>query len=166
MGRALLAATSLPGYPRALYSQHGQMARFLTAYYPGATIAINDIGLINFTTNFHCTDLWGLANSDVFAARRAGTYSTDFLSEETAQRGVEIAVIYDAWFSNNTKTITPGPAIPASWIRVRRWRAPQLEQLGDRTVSFYALTPGEAVRLKTHLEAFEKSLPSDVAVLP
>lgn len=126
----------------------------------------NDIGLINFTTNFHCTDLWGLANSDVFAARRAGAYSTDILSEETARRGVEIAVIYDAWFSNSAKTITPGPAIPASWIRVRRWRAPCLEQLGDRTVSFYALTPDEAMRLKTHLKAFERSLPSDVDVIP
>jgi hypothetical protein len=147
VGRALQAAVSLPQYSHAIYLQQWQTANFLSTYYPEAAVAVNDIGAINFRSDLHSLDLFGLANSDVFSARRAGAYSTQFLDHETSRRGIEIAVIYDSWFSAGPMTVCP--AVPASWIRVRRWKVPEQEQLGDDTVSFYARTPDAAQSLRT-----------------
>jgi hypothetical protein len=143
------------------------MANFLSAYYPGAAIAANDIGAINFRTDVHLLDLVGLANSDVFTAKRAGTYSTQFIDDAAKKRRIEIAVIYDSWFSLHPRSVFGGPPVPSSWIRVRRWRVPFREQLGDDTVSFYALTPAEAAQLGSRLDAFDATvLPKDVTVTP
>jgi hypothetical protein len=162
LGRAMQAAASLPPYSRAIYQQQWQMATFLREYYPDASIAANDIGAINFNGNFHCIDLVGLADSDIFAAKRSGHYSTQFLDGETARRGVEVAAIYDSWFSAHPKEFFEGPSIPGSWIRVGRWTVLQQMDLGDKTVSVYARTPNSAQLLRSHLDAFEKRLPRGV----
>ena len=162
MGRALTAGVSLPQYSRAIYLQQWQMAGFLHAYYPQAAVAANDIGAINFRNNLHCIDLVGLANSDIFAARRTGSYSTQFLDRETASHDVKVAMIYDSWFSPQSKVLFSGPAVPASWIRVGRWRIPQQQQLGSDTVSFYALTPDQVSLLAAHFHEFKSVLPSEV----
>jgi hypothetical protein len=166
LGRAVQAAASLPQYSRAIYLQQWQTAAFLKTYYPGAAVAANDIGAINFRSDLRSLDLVGLADSDVFFAKRAGAYSTQFMDHETAERSIEIAIIYDSWFSVHPQTRLGGPPIPASWIRVRRWRVPQKEQLGDDTVSFYALTPDATRSLQERLRAFESILPKNVTVTP
>jgi hypothetical protein len=166
LGRAVQAAASLPQYSRAIYLQQWQTATFLNTYYQGAAIAANDIGAINFKSDLRCLDLVGLASSDVFSAKRAEAYSSQFIGRETAERSIEIAVIYDSWFSVHPRTQLGGPPMPASWIRVRRWRVPQQEQLGDDTVSFYALTPEAAQSLQKRLDAFESILPPEVTVIP
>jgi hypothetical protein len=165
--RALQAGISLPKYSRAIYLQQWQMANFLRACYPGAAIAANDIGAITFRTDVHLLDLVGLANSDVFIAKRAGTYSTQFIDDAAKKRRIEIAVIYDSWFSPHPRSALAGPPVPSSWIRVRRWRVPVGELLGDDTVSFYALTPAEAAQLGSRLDAFASTvLPKNVTVTP
>jgi hypothetical protein len=165
LGRALQAAFSLPRYSQAIYLQQWQTANFLSTYYSGAAIAANDIGAINFMSDLHSLDLVGLASSEVFSAKRAGSYSTQFIDQETSRRGIEIAVIYDSWFSGNQKTALDGPTVPETWIRVRRWKVPKREQLGDDTVSFYARTPDAAQSLRTRLDAFKSVLPKDVTVM-
>lgn len=164
--RALEAGLCLPQYSRAIYLQQWQMAIFLSDYYPGESIAANDIGLINFRNNIHCLDLTGLASSEIFSAKRSGSYSTQFLDQITSRRHVKIAVIYDSWFSAHRTTPLGGPAIPASWIRVERWKVPEQEQLGADTVSFYALTPESSRPLKEHLKEFDRTLPAAIKIIP
>ena len=48
-----------------IYQQQIQMARFIGRYYPGATIAANDIGAINYFNDIRCLDLEGLASMPV-----------------------------------------------------------------------------------------------------
>jgi len=164
--RSLQAASSLPQYSRAIYQQQWQLASFLRTYYPNGAIAANDIGLINFMNDLHCLDLVGLADSDVFMAKHSGTYSTEFIDQQVSRRGIEVVMIYDSWFTSNPKRFSDGPPVPGSWIRVGRWRVAQGEQLGDDTVSFYALTPTSANRLRMQLASFAKNLPKDVTPLP
>jgi hypothetical protein len=87
------------------------------------------------------------------------------MASESARRHVEIAVIYDSWFSAPQTEALGGPAVPASWVRVERWKVPQREQLGGDTISFYALTPEGSKPLKMHLAEFERLLPKDVSVI-
>lgn len=52
--------------------QH-QMGLFLARFYPGAAVAANDIGAINYQApTLRCLDLWGLGSSEVRALRLRG----------------------------------------------------------------------------------------------
>ncbi len=166
MARSLAAALLLPRYSRAIFLQQYQTAGFLHSYYTEATVAANDIGLINFRNDLHCVDLVGLASREIFIAKQDGTYSTHTMNQVVSMYGVDIAVIYDSWFGPDSKEFFRGPATPATWIRVERWKVPERLQLGSDTVSFYAVKPDQADILRARLKEYEESrLPPGVAVL-
>lgn len=154
------AALSLPGYSRAIYLQQIQSAGFLQTFFPEASVAANDIGAISFFTDIHCTDLVGLADSDIFYAKRGHAYTTDFLRSEAAARQVQIAVVYDKWFPGPSPRFWLGPRLPREWLRVAELQVPHSEVLGDDVVSFYAVEPSTAEPLRTALHQFAPSLPS------
>jgi hypothetical protein len=162
--RAGLAADMMPQFPRAIYEQQWQMGRFLAQSYPGAEIAANDIGAINYLADLHCFDLVGLASPEVFAAKRAGVYTTSFLERAGDEHGLKVIVVYDPWFAVHPLTPLGGPALPASWMRVERWSVPARLQLGGATVSFYARNAADAAQLKARLAEFDSTLPARVSV--
>ncbi len=168
--RAVEAAELLPHLSQAIYRQQWQTAEFFHRYYPGASIAANDIGAINFRTDLHCIDLTGLANHEIFAAKQTGTYTTQRLVDVTSAANVRVAAVYDVWFTgvNNADARGPlfGPALPKQWVRVARWTIPKTEGMGGETVSFYAVQPREEETLRANLRAFQPLLPPVVTVTP
>lgn len=164
--RAIESIATLPHASRSIYSQQWQMARFVHAHYPHGSIAANDIGALNFENDLHCLDLVGLGNAEVFAAKRSGLYATDSIERLAAQDKVQIAIVYDSWFTGQQKVYWEGPRLPSSWTRVQRWRDPNPRKLGSDTISFYAIEPGEAGPLRAHLAAFRDQLPPSVIVSP
>ena len=164
--RSIDAAVMLPGHSLSIYSQQWQMAAFLKSYYPNARIAANDIGAIDFVNDLHLLDLVGLASGDVLMAKRKGRYSTDFIEQSASKRDIQIAIVYDAWFSTSSKSPFRGPPLPKRWIRVRRWTIPYEDYVGDETVSFYALNPDAAGPLQTNLIQFERTMPRAVETYP
>lgn len=163
MHRAREANATLASRSEAVYSQQVQMARFLSAFEKGQSVAANDIGAINYFADIECLDLVGLGDRDVFWLIRKGMYSASAMAKLAAERGVKIAIVYDSWFQEGDP---PGvSALPRSWIRVARWKTPYGVFLGGDTVSFYASSPGDAVRLKANLASFAPSLPPTVEVL-
>ncbi len=164
LGRTVKAEWSLPQRSIANYSQQVQIARFLSLFEEGATVAANDVGAINYYANIHCLDLVGLGDQDVFWLRHRGMYSTQNLTRLAAARGVQIAVVYDSWFSISPVNQFSGPPLPLSWIRVARWHTPYGYYLGSDTVSFYAANPTNAEKLQYSLGLFAPSLPRDVRV--
>jgi hypothetical protein len=164
--RAIQAIATLPVASRSIYSQQWQMARFVHAYYPNGSIAANDIGAINFANDLHCLDLVGLGSAEVFAAKRSGLYTTDTIERIAAQDKVQIAIVYDSWFTGQQKVYWGGPKLPPSWTRVERWRDPNPRKLGSDTVSFYAVEQGAAAPLRAHLAAFRDQLPPSVIASP
>ena len=160
--RSVAAFHLLPGCSRSIYSQQWQMAHFLGASYPETAVAANDIGAIDYFNDIHCFDLIGLANADIFRARRAGRYSTALLDQETRAHHVRIAILYDDWFGGaRTNSLNGGPPLPATWIRVGQWTYPPAI-LVEKTVSFYAVDPVEAAKLRTALQQFDPNLPKAV----
>ena len=157
--RSVWAMGSLPVWSASIYSQQYQMARFLSEYYQGASVAANDIGAINYFADLRCLDLVGLANIDVMRAKRRGTYSTDFIAYEAAKQRTEIALVYDSWFAPKPKSEFGGPPLPANWVRVARWSVPDFGILGSDTVSFYAVRPDARDKLRQNLQAFAPKLP-------
>ncbi|MBV8632768.1 MAG: hypothetical protein JOZ83_17725 [Silvibacterium sp.] len=157
--RSVKAAVALPEYSRAIYLQQWQSARFLRAFFPSSSVAANDIGAISFFTDIHCTDLAGLADSRIFFAKKTGGYTTDLVRSEAAVNRVQVAVVYDGWFTGPSPLYWKGPPLPPEWVRVAELRTPHSEILGGDVVSFYAIDPAMAGPLRSALSRFEQALP-------
>jgi hypothetical protein len=140
------------------------MAHLVRSNFAQATIAANDIGAIEYFSDARCIDLVGLANDEVFRARRTGSYTTEFLRQETEGQQAKIAMVYDSWFMPGTRNALGPSSIPASWVRVARWSTPETLQLGARTVSFYAIDAGSAEEVRDALDRYAVQLPRSVVV--
>jgi hypothetical protein len=156
----------LPIIARNIWLRQWQMGLFVEEYYPTANVAANDIGAVNYLSRIHCYDLVGLANQDIFNARRSGQYSTQFLRDDAAAQHVQIAIAYDRWFGDPPGVPVGGPPLPPAWIRVGQWKLPDYSIIGDKTVSFYAVDPTQAAGLRAALARFSSSLPSGVYLAP
>lgn len=143
----------LPQCTNNVFEQQYQMGLFVQRYYQGSTVALNDIGAVDFLADIHCLDLVGLANAQVAVARRSGTFGVQTMQDIAKQTGARIAIIYDSWFPRG---------IPPEWIRVGRWTIPNNVIDGGDTVSFYALNSAEASYLGESLTDFSTRLPADV----
>lgn len=156
--RGVRAHVETPGAVGNIYEQQIQMGRFLARYYPGESVAANDIGAIDWLADLRVLDLWGLASREVAEAKLTGRYTTAGIAELTRSRGVRVAVIYERW-------LDAAGGVPSIWVRAGRWRVASNVVLGDRTVAFYAVDPAEAAALADHLRTFAPELPPGVAQL-
>lgn len=138
-----------------IYEQQYQMGLFIKKYYNKHTIAANDIGAISYLAEVHMIDLWGLANNEVTIARKGGYWNSEFLQSLVTKNNTSIAVVYESWFDK---------ALTGKWIKAGTWEVSYSFMLGDTKVTFYAIDPGEAVKLKENLAAFRAQLAKDIKV--
>ena len=149
--RGVRAVLETPRATANIYEQQYQIGRFLRDAYPGASVAMNDVGAVNYLADIRCLDLVGLASADVAAHIRAGTYNPRALDQLMRDHAVRIAVLYDEWIR-----------IPSQWRRVGSWTIRKNVVAGGTTVSFYALDPAEAAPLAQKLKRFAPQLPATV----
>jgi hypothetical protein len=146
----------LPQCTTNIFEQQYQMGSFVHQYYQGSTVALNDIGAVNFLADIHCLDLWGLASRDVTALKRAHNYHTVDIAGLSRQAGARIAIVYDYWYGGQVG------GLPAEWTRVGQWTIPNNVIAAGETVSFYAPDPSEAPHLIQCLREFSTQLPREV----
>ncbi len=149
--RAVRATLEAPRAMANIYEQQIQMGRFLRDYYPGAVVAVNDIGAVNYLADIHCVDLVGLAHREVATLRRTRSYHARALERLLQDEGVQIAIVYDNWLR-----------IPGGWQPLGQWRIQHNVVTGGDTVTLYAVGPGEAARLDANLRRFAPRLPRTV----
>ena len=154
------AMAELPGGARSLYRQQYQMAQFLRSYYNTSSVAANDIGAVNFFTRIRCLDLYGLANREVCRLKRAGLFDTVAINRLAMAENTRVAIVYDSWFQDQMIYGYWGPRLPATWRRVAEWRTRDAVLEGGDTISFYAVDPAEAHRLRHNLSEFSVRLPN------
>ena len=142
---------------RNIYQQQVQIGHFLQRFYQGESVAINDIGAINYFADIRCFDVWGLATMEVAGVKRAGIDGR--IGDLADAQGVKIAVVYDKWFSDG---VTSWVGVPLQWTRVGQWTIADNIVCGDDTVSFYAVDPSEEDDLIANLRQFASDLPSAV----
>jgi hypothetical protein len=68
---------------------------------------------------------------------------------------VQIAMIYSGWFNNEG-------GVPTRWVEMGEWNIHGCVVCGAPVVSFYAVEPAEAERLKRNLREFSSRLPATV----
>ena len=143
----------LPRCTTNIYQQQYHMGMFVRRYYQHDSVALNDIGAVNFLADIHCLDMWGLGTAEVARARRIQHYQVSDVDRLARQHGIRVAIIYDEWFIG---------LVPPNWIRIGRWTIQNNVIAGDSTVSFYAVEPDEAKHLSESLSDFYLQLPPDV----
>jgi hypothetical protein len=146
----------LPQCTTNIFEQQYQMGSFVRQYYQGSTVALNDVGAVNFLADIHCLDLWGLANRDVTRLKREHNYRLRDITGLSKQAGARIAIVYDHWIAGQVG------GLPAEWVRVGQWTIRNNVIVGGDTVSFYALEPSEVSHLIECLREFSLALPRDV----
>jgi len=154
--RAGAALIFLPQASKNIYEQQYQMATFIKRYYQGSTIALNDIGTVNFLADVHCLDLWGLANYEVTQLRRRREYHTPDILRLSRKNGVKLAMVYDSWYARDIG------GLPREWVWVGQWALPDNVVAGGDTVSIYAVDESETVPLMQKLQEFSSHLPKGV----
>jgi hypothetical protein len=146
----------LPRCTTNIFEQQYQMGVFINQYYQGSTVALNDVGAANFLADFHCLDLWGLANREVTSAKRNGSYCTRDIADLSRQSDARIALLYDQWFTGAVG------GLPSDWVQVGQWTVPNNVILGGDTVSIYAVGPSEVPYLIQCLRGFSRRMPRKV----
>ena len=146
----------LPQCTTNVFEQQYQMGLFINQYYQGSTVALNDVGAVNFLADIHCLDLWGLANRAVTSAKRSHNFHTRDIAELSRQAGARIAILYDHWFGGEIG------GLPADWVRVGQWTIRNNVVVGGDTVSFYAVGVSEVPYLSQCLREYSARLPHDV----
>jgi len=146
----------LPQCTTNVFEQQYQMGVFIKQYYQGSTVALNDVGAVNFLADIHCLDLWGLADRGITLAKRTHTFRSWVIADLSRQTGARIAIVYAPWFAGEVG------GLPSDWVRVGRWTIPNNVVLGGDTVSIYAVDPSEVPHLTQCLRDFSRRLPRDV----
>ena len=146
----------LPQCTTNIFEQQYQMGVFVRQYYQGSSVALNDVGAVNFLADIHCLDLWGLANREVTSAKRTHNFHTGDIASFSRQAGARIAILYDHWFGGEVG------GLPAEWVKVGQWTIRKNVVVGGDTVSFYAVDPSEVAYLSQSLREFSVKLPGDV----
>lgn len=146
-----------PNAAKSIYLQQYQAARFFSQYYRGAPIVANDVGLVSYKADTDCLDLWGLANNRIAIRIAQNAMNTAVMREMAQKRNVHVGFLYTMAF---TGVETP----PAEWKIVETWTSPldPGHTTANATISLYATTPEDAAILKTHLDEFRHTLPSQV----
>lgn len=155
--RALSAAAVTPGAMRNVFEQQYQMGRFFADAYPGAAIAVNDIGAIAWLSTSPIVDVYGLATQEVAELKRRRAWDRSQVAALIERRHVRAVAMYEKVLA---------PLIPPSWTLVGEWRIQQNVGVSEDTVGFFAPTTEDAQRLRAALDAYAARLPAGVSYLP
>jgi hypothetical protein len=140
-----------------IYRQQRQMGRFVSAYYNGQAVALNDIGAVSYSASARVYDLAGLGSLEAATARRDDTFDAAFINGWLAGGHVPLAIVYDFWYPKERRFYD-------RWVRVGRWITDNQDELTEGAVTFYAPDATAAGRLRANLVKFEPLLPPGVVV--
>jgi hypothetical protein len=141
----------IPSASANIYDQQREMALFVSQNFQGETVAMNDIGAVNYFSGVHSVDIWGIGTVEVIRARLRGQFDMASFLTITTDAGVRYAVMNDHTF-----------VAPESWIPVGTWELANNFISGGEIVSFYAMNDADAATLRTALETYSSQLPADV----
>ncbi len=149
------AVKNVPIASTNIFQMQYQMSKFIGRFYEGKTIALNDIGAVNFYSDVKCVDLWGLANKEIGDYRRQKAYNTNIIYSVNKEKNTEIAIVFESWFKQYG-------GLPSNWYEAGKWTIPNNITCGSDSVTFYAIDSAKFLKLQDNLKSFSKELPFQV----
>jgi hypothetical protein len=130
--------------PNAIYSQHGNMSRFVKDHYK-KPVAVNDLGYVVWANPNHVLDLWGLASYEALQTRLDDP-QPGWAAGLVEDAKVELAIVYEHWIDEG---------LGADWVKVGTLTfTGGIAFLGGNEVSFYATKPAAADAIRQQLTDF------------
>lgn len=152
----MLTAAGILHASMEYYKQQYQMAQFCKSYAGDMTIALNDIGMVNYYTENKIFDLLGLSDIDVAKHRLNRTYSTSVIESLGIKENVKLVMCYGNWFDEYG-------GLPASWKKIAEWTMTDRNlYLGNSTVDIYITDPADEKYIREKLIEYSGSLPKSV----
>jgi hypothetical protein len=138
------------------YKQQYQMAQFTKTYADGMTIALNDIGMVNYYSDNKIFDLLGLSDMEIARHRISRTYSTEVIESLSKKENVRLAMCYSGWFDEYG-------GLPASWKKIAEWTMTDRNlYLGNSTVDIFITDPADEGYIRDKLIEYQQRLPGSV----
>ncbi len=143
----------LPIAANNIYEQQYQMHRFVVDYYQ-KPVAVNDLGWTAYKNSGYVLDLWGLASLTALKHRKNHD-DKEWMNILTQSKNVQMAILYDEWFS----------ILPKNWIKVAvmHLSKTRVTPASDKVV-FYALNNNARQEVLIKLHDFQKTLPTGVVM--
>lgn len=138
-----------------IYDQHYQVGLFIKEYYNHQTVAIVDVGAVNYLADVKTLDLRGLTDFNISKHLQKGDYTTNVISDIVEQNNPRVIIVYDDLFKKYG-------GIPSGWIKVGEWKILNNVICEFDTISFYATNEEDKNRLIENLKNFSNNLPTDV----
>jgi hypothetical protein len=151
--RAVAAVAFIPHATHLVYEQQYQVARFVKDFYSAQTVALNDIGVVDYEADIKVIDVAGLATMAVADAMRTNRFDLAAAHEAGKIGGMQIGIVYTSLFPARP---------PRCWIEVGTWQLPKSAALGSSGFTFYGYGDAQAERLRSNLEAFQTRLPAPI----
>ncbi|MHC4758405.1 MAG: hypothetical protein ACYTE8_07085 [Planctomycetota bacterium] len=153
--RGYTALLKVPKATSNIYRQQYQMGLFLRSFYEHQSVAVNDIGSVNYLADIKTLDLGGLTNLAVTESLLKGNFNTKAIQDLAVLHNIKIAIVYDDWYE-------PIGGVPGEWIQVGRWKILDNVVCGSDTVSFYAVQKSDEEELVNNLKSFSSFLPDNI----
>ncbi len=152
--RGNAALESIVPATRNIYDQQYQIGRFLSKYYRGASLAVNDIGATSFfSAPENLLDLWGLGSVEIIRAKRKQDEMQEVVSRLSKAQRTRLIVVYASRFEH---------VLPQEWIPIGTWTISNNIVCGDATVTFLAANVGEVPYALHALRDFSHELPASI----
>jgi hypothetical protein len=160
IGYSMLKMTPLATHDT--FRWHYQMGKFVSKYYQGRTLAVNDIGAVDFMADIHLTDPQGLGDREIGRARlrNRGKLTPEVLDQIARSRGVRVALVDENWadfYGASFRSV-----IPSTWLLAGTWKYHYRFVLAPTGLSFYALDEAAKEELIENLRKYSPLLPGDV----
>lgn len=143
-----------PGGTQNVCDQQYQMARFVSTFYAGKNVALNDIGLVSYYGNANVIDLYGLASDDVRKLKQANQFDTAAITNILNENHADAVIVYYGWF-DKYGGLPSLDVLPAAGLWAMH--EPNYVCAGDH-VAFLA-PPDKVKRLQAAMAVFQKDLP-------
>lgn len=138
------------------YKQQYQMAQFCKTYAGDMTIALNDIGMVNYYTDNKILDLLGLSDTEITKHRINRTYSTSVIDSLSRKYNVRLAICYSHWFDEYG-------GLPRTWKKIAEWTMTDENlYLGNSTVDIFITQPEDEKSFRDKLVEYSSKLPNTV----
>jgi hypothetical protein len=160
VGYSMLKLTPLATHDT--FRWHYQMGTFVSKFYQGRALAVNDIGAVDFMADIHLTDPQGLADREIGRARlrNGGKLTSEILDQIARSRGVTVALVDENWV--DFFGASPGNVTPSTWLLAGTWKFHYRFVLAPTGLSFYALDEAAREALIENLRKYSPLLPRDV----
>lgn len=135
-----------------IHDQHLQMAGFVHDHFPGAGIAMNDIGTTTFFNNdMRLFDMEGLGTLEILKMKKQ--FDSSFLSQYVSRHRIDIGIFYPHLYKGK---------IPSTWEQVGSWEIKDRFVAAGSEVGFFAINPASREKLVKALQLYASKLPKDV----